>query len=217
MGKRFLGDQKNSTYVLERFQLPIVDALVRNCPRSINSIHMTLLSLPISLLLILAGYLSSKNMYWLFASSVLIISSWLADSCDGALGKSRKEGLRRWGFFMDHMLDYFFLIAVSVSYGFIFEGIAKTCVYLFIPLMGAYMMNSFLAYGASGRFRVTYYNLGPTEIKIGLSLLNIYVIFYGTGYVGAGLPYVLAFLSLVLTLIIYQTQKEIIGMDRGST
>lgn len=216
MNEKFLGDQKNSTYVLERFQLPIVEAIINRTPKFVNSIHLTLLSIPISILLIAAGYLATKNVYWLFASSVIIILSWLADSCDGALGVKRREGLKRWGFYMDHTLDFVFLVAVSISYGFIFEGVARTCVYLFIPIMGAYMFNSFLAYGATGKLKVTYYNFGPTEIKIGLAFANIYVVFYGTKYIELGLPYVLIFLVCMLALIIYQTQKEIIALDRAA-
>jgi hypothetical protein len=37
--------------------------------------------------------------------SVMVFGQWFTDSLDGSLGKYRKQGLVKWGFFADHILD----------------------------------------------------------------------------------------------------------------
>ena len=40
----------------------------------------------------------------------MIVLHYFTDHFDGKLGKYRDTGLRKWGFYMDHLFDYGFLV-----------------------------------------------------------------------------------------------------------
>lgn len=214
MNETFTGSEKHSTFFLEKYQKEVVTFLVNRAPRWLDSFGLTLASVFLSGLIVLTGYLSTKNSVWLVASSVIILVHWLADSCDGPLGKMRGEGLQRWGFHMDHFLDYVFLISLVVSYSFLFSYPVREYVYMFVPIFGGFMINSYLAFGATGKLRVTYFYIGPTEMQIALALINFYIIFVGVNYIQKVLPFLVLFFLLVLMVVVFRTQKEIIEIDR---
>jgi hypothetical protein len=44
---------------------------------------------------------------------------YVTDHYDGKIGKYRNTGLVRWGYYMDHLLDYVFLCSIIIGYAFI--------------------------------------------------------------------------------------------------
>ncbi len=51
---------------------------------------------------------------------------WFTDSFDGALGRHRDTGIPRWGFYMDHFLDFVFMCPVFIGWSFLFAGLNRT-------------------------------------------------------------------------------------------
>jgi len=44
------------------------------------------------------------------------IFHYFTDHFDGKLGNFRDRGLRKWGFYMDHLVDYGFLCSILIGY-----------------------------------------------------------------------------------------------------
>ncbi|MHC4834579.1 MAG: CDP-alcohol phosphatidyltransferase family protein, partial [Planctomycetota bacterium] len=90
----------------------------------------------------LAG--KTQNPHWLWLSSLMIFMQWFTDSFDGAIGRSRNEGLIKWGFYMDHFLDFVFMCSIFIGWSFLFSGVENKLMWFMSLGMGCLMVNAFL-------------------------------------------------------------------------
>ena len=213
-GETFRGDKKIPLKtLLAKYERKFIDKNVSKFPGWIQGYHLTLMTIPLSAALIIFGYLARINYAWLLASSIMIFLQWFTDSFDGALGRLRDTGIPRWGFFMDHLLDFVFMCSILIGYSFLFEGFNKQLVYLLIPVFGCFMVSSYLSFGATGEFKITYLAAGPTEIRIYFIILNFLIMIFGTGWLAKILIYLLPISLIVLCVVVYRTQKYIWKLD----
>ncbi|MHC4325136.1 MAG: hypothetical protein ACYSUX_12805 [Planctomycetota bacterium] len=114
---------------------------------------------------------------------------------------------------MDHLLDFVFISSIFIGYSFLFDGSSRQMIYLLVPVAGCFLVSSYLAFGATGEFKITYLGSGPTEVRIYFIILNISIILFGVGWIEKILAYLFAASMIVLCVIIYRTQKYIWKMD----
>lgn len=186
---------------------------VPRLPSWLRSTHLTLASLPASLGIVLFSYFARFETNWLWVVNVFILMQWLTDSLDGALGRYRKEGLMKWGYYMDHLLDYFFLCAVLIGYSLLTTYRYPVLEFFVLALCGGYMVNTFLAFGTTQEFRLVHLGIGPTEIRLLFIILNTLIIVFGKTYIAPALPYVLGFCFLGLCVVVYRTQRDLWQRD----
>lgn len=213
MNEPFSGDKKVGVSFLHRPEQRFIAWAVHRVPPWISSAHLTLTSIPISLLIILFSYLANHNLHWLWGVSIMIAAQWLTDSLDGAVGRARNTGLLRWGYYMDHLLDYFFLASILIGYMILLPDKSKWVFFLIFALVTGFMMNSYLVMAASNKFRVTHLGIGPTEMRLIFIVINTLLAVFGITHLAFALPYVLIFAFLGLIFVIYKEQKEIWQMD----
>ncbi len=211
----FAGDKKVDSSILTKPERKFIDWMVPKIPIWIRTYHLTLMTIPICIFIILFSFLAKDNIAWLWFVSFMIFMQWLTDSLDGSLGKYQNEGLIRWGYYMDHFLDYVFLCSILIGYSLILPDNLKYLQFFVLVIFGAFMVNSYLAFAASDKFRITFMGIGPTEIRIVFILINSMIILFGKTYIGAALPYVLILSTISLIIITYKAQKEIWGMDKN--
>lgn len=210
----FTGDTKEPIKSLSAsIEKKLIAAILPKIPLWLKGRHLTMMSIPLSIGITLIGYLAQFDVNWLWVSCILIILHWFSDSLDGAVGKSRKEGVPRWGFYMDHFMDFVFLTCMLIGYSFLFSGQSKELLLLIIPITTGFMVNSFLQFGATQKFEIAYFGVGPTDLRIFCIILNILIIYLGTSFIEVGLLYVFLFLILVLIITVYKTQKGIRAID----
>ncbi len=182
--QEFGGDKKlPMRTLLAKYERKFIDANVSKFPGWIEGYHLTLMTIPLSVGLIVFGYLARDNYAWLWLSSLMLVLQWFTDSFDGALGRFRDTGIPKWGYFMDHFLDFAFMSSIFIGYSFLVEGVSKEIVYLFIVVFGCFMVSSYLAFGATNEFKITYLGAGPTEIRIWFIVLNFLIMRFGTGFI----------------------------------
>ena len=182
-------------------------------PTWVRGNHLTWMTLPWSAVVLLSGWLAQYSLHWLWLSSLMLALQWFTDSFDGKLGKLRGLGLRRWGYFMDHFLDYVFMACVMGHYGFLVSDHAVLWFLILVPLYGAFEVNSWLEFGATGTFRITYLFVGPTEIRLLFVAVNTAIIFAGSAWLEAVMPYALIVLAVMICVVVYGTQNRIWAMD----
>ena len=210
----FNGDKKAPMKsLLARYERKFIDSNITKFPAWIQGYHLTLMTIPLSIGLVVFGYLAKNNLNWLWLSSLVLFLQWFTDSFDGALGRHRDTGIPKWGFYMDHFLDFVFMSSVFLGYSFLFEGLNKVLVFFMVPVFGCLMVSSFLAFGATGEFKITYLRTGPTEIRIGFIILNILIIIFGIGFMEKALIYIFVVFIVALCVVIYRTQKYIWNID----
>ncbi len=209
----FSGDQKVGGSILHRIERRAIDWTVPRIPRWIHSHQLTLATIPISLCIVLFSYLATFDIAWLWGVSIMITFQYITDSLDGSLGKYRQAGLRRWGYYMDHFLDYIFLCAILAGYSLMLPDHFKYLQFFILIVFGAFMVNAFLAFAATNEFRISFLGFGPTEARIVFVVINTLIIFFGKTYLGAWLPFILIFAALGLCVVVYRTQKHIWEID----
>ena len=74
-------------------------------PSFVSTRHLTLMTL------FWSAFLFYFNNNWI-AMSILIFLQRVTDTWDGAIGRERNEGYVKWGYFVDHFLDWVFLCCI---------------------------------------------------------------------------------------------------------
>ncbi|MDD2786083.1 MAG: CDP-alcohol phosphatidyltransferase family protein [Patescibacteria group bacterium] len=211
--ENFAGDKKVGRSILTRWETKIVGWAVPKVPLFIRTYHLTLATIPISLGIVLFSYMARFEINWLWLVSVFIFMQWVTDGLDGAVGRAREEGFIKWGYYMDHFLDYIFLCAILIGYMLLIPDRFKDVHFFVLAIFGAFMVNSYLAFAASNKFRIAYLGIGPTEIRLVFIVINTLIILFGKTYMVVALPYVLVFSFFGLCVVVYRTQKEIWEID----
>ncbi len=210
----FGGDKKAPMHSpLARVERRFIDANVKRVPAWLETYHLTMLTVGWSIGVIVSGYLAQENLHWLWLSSVMLCLQWLTDAFDGAVGKHRRTGLIKWGYYMDHFLDYLFMTSLIVGYTFLVDGFARTAMIMLVPIIGAFWVNAFLVFSVTNEFQITQFFTGPTELRIYFILLNTALIIWGTGFLRTATPWVLPVIVLLLAVVVYKDQKRIWAID----
>jgi phosphatidylglycerophosphate synthase len=187
--------------------------LAARMPRAVNSDHLTLLAL--------VAMLAAGACYWLAGSApaiglplvVLCLAiNWFGDSLDGTLARVRNQQRPRYGFYVDHVVDMFgiaFLLGGLALSGYMHPFIA-------VGLLAAYFMLSaeiYLATHSVGVFRMSFFKVGPTELRILLSIGNLVLLvhpmatLFGHQYRLFDVGGVVAIGGLLMTLVVSAIQN----------
>lgn len=146
--------------------------LAERTPAGINSDHLTALGFAGQLAAGVFYALSRWNRYYLLAVIACLVVNWLGDSLDGTLARVRQQQRPRYGFYVDHMVDSFG--AVAMMGGLAFSGYMHP--WIAIGLLIAFLVlsiQSYLATYTMGEFHLSFWNLGPTELRLLLAVGNL--------------------------------------------
>jgi len=193
--------------MLWRFDQSVKNRIVPLVPEFLNTRCLTMLTILWSILVIGFGYQAQENILWLWGSSVMLLMQYITDVLDGEVGRFRNSGFLRWGFYMDHMLDFLFMSSLFIGYGFLVGEESFIYLLSLVVLVGALLSNTFLAFDAANTFRISYLRIGPTEARIFVILVNVFIIQYGILMFERMLPYGVALLFLYMIIAIYRAQK----------
>lgn len=184
-------------------------------PLWIKSWQLTMLTVLWSLGVIGFGMLAARtgNLHWLWLSSIMIFLQWFTDCFDGAIGRDRNEGLVKWGFYMDHFLDFVFMCSVFIGWSYLFDGFHNKLLWFMSLGMGCLMVNAFLGFGATNQFKITYLATGPTEMRLYFIFVNAAIIFFGPGWLEKSLLYIFIAFWLGICVVIYRAQRAIWKID----
>ncbi len=146
--------------------------LALRTPACINSDHLTLLGFISQCLAGLCYALTRLNPDMLLVGVGCLVLNWLGDSLDGTLARVRNRQRPRYGFYVDHVTDTiaaFFLTGGLALSGYVHPVVALGLLIAFLMLS----IESYLATYTLGRFQLSYWKFGPTEIRILLIIGNI--------------------------------------------
>ena len=165
-----------------RIQESLLAPLERRCllwmaarlPDRVNSDHLTLIGFLSLGLAGLAYYLSQWNPLCLHAVNLFILTNWFGDSLDGTLARYRNRQRPRYGYYVDHILDSFGAILIVSGLalsGYMSERIALAfLVALFLALINTFLMTHVL-----DEFRISFWKLSPTELRLVLIGGNLFL------------------------------------------
>ena len=210
----FHGDKKEGRWLLADAEIRLKNRLVPLVPKWVQTYHLTLTTLLWCALIILFSFMARYRIQWLWVVSFSIFGQYITDLLDGEIGRRRNTGLIKWGYYMDHFLDYLFLCSIIIGYGLLVEDQNKYLLFYILALFGAFMVNSFLSFAATGAFRISYMGIGPTEVRLIFILINTFIILFAHRIeIVRVLPYVLTGATFALFVTVFQTQKQLWKID----
>lgn len=193
-------------------------AMARRLPSAVSPDGLTGFGV-FGALVVVAGYcLSNITVWYLWIANLGIVIHWLGDSLDGTLARVRGIERPKFGFFLDQTIDLVSNLLIAVGLG------CSPWVRLDVALLmlSAYHMLSMYVLVSSlikGEFRIDVAGFGPTEVRIGIVVLNLTVLIFGAPQCSiAGISYTWCDATLVVTffgliaLFFYQLITEARGI-----
>jgi phosphatidylglycerophosphate synthase len=199
--------------------------LAGRMPRFVHSDHLTALALVAMAGVGLSYWWAATNPLGLVAASVCLAINWFGDSLDGTLARVRGCPRPRYGYYVDHVID-------ELGIAFLFGGLALSgymTPWVAAAVLVAYFMlciEVYLATHVLDTFRMTFFKMGPTELRILLAIGNTValvrpmvspfgepvLLFDIGGIVGAaGLALTLVFSAIGNTRTLYRLEPRAAG------
>ena len=169
MANGFFEAQRNSTGLLTGIERRVLIWLAKRLPARINSDHLTGLGL-VSMFLVGVCFAIWREVPAALGGVVFFLAlNWFGDSLDGTLARVRGHQRPRYGFYVDHILDTFG--ALFVIGGLALSG-DMTPIVAAVFLIAYYILSIeiYLATYCVGRFQMSFWGLGPTELRILLAI-----------------------------------------------
>jgi phosphatidylglycerophosphate synthase len=212
--QQFPGAAKSNNSFLTPFERRLAPVVLPRIPSWLETYHLTMLTLLWSGLILLFSYWAAQDLRWLWGVSAMVFMQYVTDHYDGKVGKYRGTGLVRWGYYMDHLLDYVFLCSVIIGYAFILPERSRYQVLIMLAIFAGYEVSTFLSFAAkTDRLKLSYFGFGPTEFRLAIIVINALLVQYGTRRMIGGLKYVNIGAGIGLAFMVYKTHKTIWELD----
>jgi archaetidylinositol phosphate synthase len=193
--------------------------MAERAPEWIGPDHLTALGLAAQIGAGACYALAAFNKLWLLGAIVFLALNWLGDSLDGTLARVRQRLRPRYGFYVDHMVDT--IGALALMGGLALSGFMQP--WIAMALLAGFLVLSIQTYLATytlGEFRLSFWNFGPTELRILLTIGNLalfwkpvvhllsFRLFDIGGAIGAiGMALMIVFFTMQNTVRLYREER----------
>jgi len=207
MADTFTEAQRNSTGLLTAVERRVLIWLANHMPAHVNSDHLTALGLASMVLVGACFAVSSRFPLALFGVVLFLALNWFGDSLDGTVARVRGHQRPRYGFYVDHILDTFG--ALFVLGGLAISGHMTPLVAAgFLIAYYIVSIEVYLATYCVGKFQMSFWGWGPTELRILLAIGTLVLLVKPTVMIAdLQMPLfdvggIVAILALVITAVI---------------
>jgi len=109
--------RRELTFLLAEPERRLLRAIAQRLPAWVTSDQLTLVGVVGALGASVAYALSALSPAWLWVAGVLLLVNWFGDSLDGTLARLRRAERRRYGYYLDHVVDAFATAAIGAGIG----------------------------------------------------------------------------------------------------
>lgn len=203
---RFKSATRIQNSVLTGLEKRVLLWLAQRMPARVNSDHLTVLAF-VAMIGVGASYwLSSVTPIGLVLVMVLLAVNWFGDSLDGTLARYRDQQRPRYGYYVDHVVDVTGVL-------FLFGGLALSGlmhpVIAGVLLLAYYLVSLevYLATHSLGQFNMSFFGVGPTELRLLLAAGNIAMLIrpttsvFGTGLTPFDIGGIIGAIGLAVTFV----------------
>ncbi|RZM22710.1 MAG: CDP-alcohol phosphatidyltransferase family protein [Pedobacter sp.] len=171
--KRIFQDRKR-TNVLKSAEQATISYLVKKVPSFISSNTLTFIgtmgSVIVLISFILAAYISKE---YLLIGVLGLAINWLGDSLDGRIAYFRNIPRKWFGFSLDIIMDWVSTVLIGLGYMVYARNQYELIAFVFVALYGWAMIISQLRYKITDIYSIDSGLVGPTEVRVILSLILI--------------------------------------------
>jgi len=215
MDKDFHGhEKKHLNHFLLGYERKILNACLPLVPSWMSTVHLTLMTIVWCIGIVFFSWLAVTDLIWLWGFSFCVFMQHVTDMLDGEIGRVRHEGLIKWGFYMDHVLDYAFVCAIMMGYSFLLPLHYSPLVLFVLAVIAGFMVHVFLDFGITHDFKISFNRLGPTEGRYLVIALNTAIMAWGRDFFIMAFPIIAVLLFIFWLKLIYDTQKKYFLMDK---
>ena len=159
------------TSVLNALEKKVLVWLAQRQPKWVTSDMLTYIGV-FGAVVIAAGYiLASRNINFLWLSSLGFIINWYGDSLDGTLARVQNTQRPVYGYYLDHTVDAINEVMIFVGVG--LSGLMHLEIALLALVMYLLMtINVSINAHLKKEFKLTYASMGPTEFRIIMIIIN---------------------------------------------
>jgi phosphatidylglycerophosphate synthase len=157
------------TSILADLEKRVLVFLARHMPPRVNSDQLTAIGALSMAGVGAAFWIAGTHPLALIAVPVLLGLNWFGDSLDGTLARVRHQERPRYGYYLDHVLDATGMALLTA--GLVLGGHMSPSPGL--VFLGAYYLLTIeiaLAAHARREFRMAFWRIGPTELRIILAI-----------------------------------------------
>jgi len=195
---------RERTNILRGGEQKLILFLLKKLPAWVTPNFMTGIGMLGSVVVFVAFILAHNfgSIYLLIGIPGLLIN-WLGDSLDGRLAYYRNIPRKWYGFSLDIVMDWLSIVLIGFGYYFYATGIYQLLAFLFVVLYGWSMIIALLRYKITGAYQIDSGHLGPTELRVIISLILI-----AESFIPGIIDYFAVAMSALLLIInIVDTQK----------
>ena len=208
------------TSVLNALEKKVLVWLAQRQPKWVTSDMLTYIGV-FGAVVIAAGYiLASRNINFLWLSSLGFIINWYGDSLDGTLARVRNTQRPIYGYYLDHTVDAINEVMIFVGVG--LSGLMHLEIALLALVMYLLMtINVSINAHLKKEFKLTYASMGPTEFRIIMIIINTLFatisplrefshsfVLFGSEFTFKALDYIGVVIVLILALMHFTTVRK---------
>ncbi len=208
------------TSVLNALEKKVLVWLAQRQPKWVTSDMLTYIGV-FGAVVIAAGYiLASRNINFLWLSSLGFIINWYGDSLDGTLARVRNTQRPVYGYYLDHTVDAINEVMIFVGVG--LSGLMHLEIALLALVMYLLMtINVSINAHLKKEFKLTYASMGPTEFRIIMIIINTLFatisplrefshsfVMFGSEFTFKALDYIGVVIVLILALMHFTTVRK---------
>jgi len=168
-------------------------------PAWVGSDDLTILGFAAQIMVGVSYALSRYDRSWLLWGVLFLVINWFGDSLDGTVARFRNRQRPRYGFYVDHVIDAvgstILMTGLALS-GYMTPLIAMALLIGFLLLS----IEVYLATYTLGSFHLSFFNFGPTEIRIIFAIGNIALYVRGPWALIAGHTFLVFDVGAVIAL-----------------
>lgn len=196
INKKLFKDRKR-TNVLRQPEQRLISYLVSRIPKWLTPDGLTFIGILGSILILLAFVLAKYlSIYYLFLAPLGFFVNWFGDSLDGRIAYYREQPRKWYGFSLDIIMDWLSTVLIGLGYiiytdpKFVYAG------YFLVILYGWSMIIAQLRYKITDVYSIDAGIVGPTEIRVIISLMILAEVF-----VPGSIDYSVSAIVLILLVI----------------
>lgn len=170
---------RHRTNILKKPEQAALAYLVRHIPSCISSDMLTFIGFIGSLITLLSFILAAYvNRYLLLLGILGFAINWFGDSLDGRVAYYRNKPRKWYGFSLDITIDWITTILIGCGYIIYSKGFAEWFGFGFVVMYGWAMITTLLRYKITDKYSIDTGLLGPTEVRVVISLILIAEVFF---------------------------------------
>jgi phosphatidylglycerophosphate synthase len=161
---------------------PILQWLATHLPARATPDNLTATGLVGAMVAFFGYALSRWHPGFLWLATAGLIVNWFGDSLDGTVARFRKIERPRYGFFIDHTTDLFSQVFLALGLGLSpYVRFEVACLGLIAYLLVA--VYTFVRTNVFGTLQIAFGGIGPTEVRVGMIMLNTWLLLAPPGSV----------------------------------